>query len=276
MHVQLLNHEFPQDHPWLPGWKKHFEKIHFIEDWKDVKSDMLVITGSDISNSWVREWITLRQPALYIGRGYCGNHTEKRRRLWRVSTNGWANIRLLPVPYSRWDLMKLPRHPWKVKQVKNVLIAPSKMASLSWSQLNAQQWAESLIDKFPGANVKIRYKPGKSGLRWATLWDDLDWADLVVTASSAITCEALWYGKKAISVEPCPTWAAGRATLDDWQNPQEPEFREAWHEHLAWNQFTVDEWTSGEALKLIDQYTGPIADYDPGYTYNLISKTLPT
>jgi hypothetical protein len=268
--VQLLTHEYPADHPWLPAWKNYFEQIHFVEDWRDVKNDMLFITGSDIGNRWVRECMNRHQPALYIGRGYCGNHTAKHRRLWRVSTNGWANIRLLPVPHSRWEVMQLPRHPWKVKQIKNVLIAPSKMANLSWSQENSQQWAERISSQFPGANVKIRYKPGKSGLRYATLWDDLDWADLVVTAASAITCEALWYGKKVISIEPCPTWAAGRATLDDWQNPQEPPFRDAWHEHLAWNQFTVDEWTSGEAFKLIDQYIGSIANYDPGYTYNLL------
>ena len=165
--------------------------------------------------------------------------------------------------------MMLPRHPWKVKQIQKVLIAPSKMVSRIWSQVETLTWAESMQDKFPGAETKIRYKADTPGVRWATLWDDLDWCDLVVTQSSAITCEALWYGKKVISLEPCPTWAAEHAKLEDWKNPQEPVMRDAWHEHLAWSQFTVDEWASGEALSLIEQYMGPIADYDPGHDYNL-------
>jgi hypothetical protein len=69
----------------------------------------------------------------------------------------------------------------------------------------------------------------------------LDWADLVVSQSSAITCEAFWYGKKVISTEPCPTWAAGRTTLEDWANPTEPALRAAWHEHIAWCQYTRDQ-----------------------------------
>jgi hypothetical protein len=267
MEVQLLSKEYPQDHPWLPGWSKHFDQINFIDDWTKVNNNQLVIVGSDIRSHYVRHWLNRNQPALYIGRGYVGNHTEKHKRLWRVSVNGWANTRLLPLPYSRWDKMILPRHPWKVRQVKNVLIAPSKLTSLSWTHNTPDEWADSIAAQLPGANIKIRYKPRKPGLRWLTLWDDLDWADLVITQSSAITCEAFWYGKKVISTAPCPTWAAEHTTLDNWQDPTEPSLRDAWHEHLAWSQYTVDEWTSGEALELIEQYHGPIAQYNSKQSY---------
>lgn len=216
----------------------------------------------------VRHWLNRRQPALYIGRGYVGNHLYKQRKFWRVSVNGWANICLMPVPHSRWPMMNLPKHPWKVQQVKNVLIAPSKMTTLSWSQMSAEQWAESMVAQFPGANIRIRLKASKPWQRWETLWSDLDWADLVVAQSSAITCEAFWYGKKVISTKPCPTWACGQQWLEDWQNPDEPALREAWHEHLAWSQYTNEEWQSGEAFRFIDQYLGPVIDYDPGHVYN--------
>jgi hypothetical protein len=265
---QVLTKEFAE-HPWIPGWIQSGYDIKFITDPTDIVASMPVVCGSDLSHSYVCHWLNVKQPALYIGRGYVGNHTSKKRRLWRVSVNGWANTKLMPVPHSRWDKMLLPRHPWKVKQVQKVLIAPSKMVSNVWSQVGTRTWAENMLDKFPGAEVKIRYKDNTPGLRWATLWDDLDWADLVVTQSSAITCEALWYGKKVISIEPCPTWAAERAKLEDWQNPTEPKFRDEWHEHLAWSQFTVDEWASGEALNLIQDYIGPIESYDPEHNYNL-------
>lgn len=266
--LQVLTNEF-KDHPWIPGWIQAGYDVKFVTDPADIVDSMPVICASEIHRSHVRHWLNTRKPALYIGRGYAGNHTAKKRRLWRVSVNGWANTVLRPVPHSRWDKMQLPRHPWKVKQVQNVLIAPSKLVSRFWSGSTTLDWAEGMLDKFPGAEVKIRYKADTPAERWATLWDDLDWCDLVVTQSSAITCEALWYGKKVISVEPCPTWAAEHTKLEDWQNPHEPELRDAWHEHLAWSQFTVDEWASGEALGLINQYMGPIADYDPQHRYNL-------
>jgi hypothetical protein len=266
--LQVLTKEY-HDHPWIPGWHSKVDSIEFFNKWQAVSDQRVVVCGADVSQLHVRHWLNQQQPALYIGRGYVGNHTSKQRRLWRVSVNGWANTKLMPVPHSRWDKMLLPRHPWKVKEVQKVLIAPSKMVSNIWSQIGRRSWAESMLDKFSGADVKIRYKDNTPGLRWATLWDDLDWADLVVTQSSAITCEALWYGKKVISIQPCPTWAAEQTKLEDWQNPTEPEFRDEWHEHLAWSQFTVDEWVSGEALSLIEQYIGPVLDYDPQHRYNL-------
>lgn len=266
--VQVLSHEYPQDHPWLQGMRRHFDYIHFVDDWRDVDNNLLVIAGSDVRSWAVRNWLNQQQPALYIGRGYVGNHTRKRRELWRVSVNGWANIKLLPVPFSRWSVMNLPRHPWKVNKVKNVLIAPSKLTTLSWSHMNPDQWAEQMAEHFIGANIKIRYKEKKPWQRWQTLWQDLDWADLVVAQSSAITCEAFWYGKKVISTEPCPTWAAHRAGIEDWADPTEPPARDAWHEHIAWSQFTDDEWTSGQALEMINLYTGSPYQYDSGHSYN--------
>jgi hypothetical protein len=187
---------------------------------------------------------------------------------YRASVNSWANTVLQPVPYSRWDKMNLPRHPWKVKQVKNVLIAPSKVTTRVWSQQTSEEWSASLLALFPGADVRVRSKPGKASVRYSTLWADLDWADLVVSQSSAITCEAFWYGKKAISTEPCPTWAAEKTVMTDWQNPAEPVLREQWHEHMAWSQYTREEWLSGAALDLLEQYIGPVRQYDPVHQYN--------
>jgi hypothetical protein len=162
----------------------------------------------------------------------------------------------------------LLRHPWKVKEVKRVLIAPSKMTSEVWIGNNAYSWANSMLDKFSGAEVKIRHKAATPGIRWSTLWEDLDWADLIVSQSSAITVEAFWYGKKVISLYPCNTWAAERSTLADWKNPKEPELREQWHEHLAWSQYSDDEFISGEALEEVIKYLGNPKDINSNYSYN--------
>jgi hypothetical protein len=267
-HIQVLNKEY-QDHPWLTGWYSKFANIEFFDDWQQVSNQHIVVCGADINQLHVKHWLNQGQPAIYVNRGYCGNHIFKRRKWWRTSVNAWANTVLKPAPYSRWPLLNLPYHNWKVQEVKRVLIAPSLVATVAWEGLDSQSWAENLLDKFPGAEVKIRLKDSTPGLRYATLWDDLDWCDLVVAQSSAITCEAFWYGKKVISLQPCPTWAAGRTTLDNWQDPTEPALRQQWHEHIAWIQYSVDEWASGEAFDLMQQYLGPIKSYDPEHCYNL-------
>jgi len=261
---QILFKDYEQGHSWFDNWKN----LRILDSYEYVDRSKPLIIGSDLLRREVRHSLNTHQPAIYIARGYVGNHMYKKRQLWRYSVNGWANTKLLDVPYSRWDVMNLERHPWKVKEVKNVLIAPSKMTMPIWDPEFGWNWADDMSKKFPGAETRIRYKRGKSGLRWATLFEDLDWADLVVAQGSAITAEAFWYGKKVISTHPCITWAAQKNTLDDWQDPTEPTFRDLWHEHLAWCQFTSAEWESGEVLDLIEKYTGNPLEYIVNYPYD--------
>lgn len=243
--------------------------LEIVKNLSEIKKDDPMIMGGDILRSDVRSRLVESQPTIYIHRGYLGNHLYKTRRWWRYSINSFANTRLLDIPYSRWELLNLPKHPWKVKKVKNVLIAPSKMTSSVWDPELGDSWAESMLDKFPKAKVRIRPKARTPGLRWSTLWEDLDWADLVVSQSSAITVEALWYGKKVISLFPCPTWAAGAdSSLENWNDPTEPKYRDAWHEHIAWSQFTNTEWASGDALSMIEQYIGNVQEYKSGVRYD--------
>jgi hypothetical protein len=268
---QMLQYDY-EGSPWFSNWQNLIVK----ENNNEVDASTPVIVGSDILKPHVRQWLDQGQPAIYIGRGYVGNHMHKTRQLWRYSVNGWANTKLLNVPYSRWPLLNLEKHPWKVTEVKRVLIAPSRMTAWIWDPAhgNGQEWANYMSQQFPGAEVRIRFKMGKAGPRWATLWNDLDWADLVVSQGSAITAEAFWYGKKVISTRPCVTWAAEKSVLADWKNPNEPTLRDAWHEHLAWCQFTNSEWASGEAIKLIESYVGSVMDYTPDHTYNFNSDNI--
>jgi hypothetical protein len=246
------------------------KKIQVVKDLSEVSQHEPMIMGGDILREEVRTRLNLQNPTIFIHRGYLGNHIHKRRKWWRYSVNGFANTKLMPVPYPRWNLLNLERHAWKVKEVKKVLIATSKMTSNIWTP-GVDDWTNSMLDRFPGAEVRIRPKGPKPKIRWNTLWEDLDWADLVVSQSSAITAEAFWYGKKVISLFPCATWAGGaKSTLENWQDPTEPAGRDLWHEHLAWCQFTNNEWLLGETFDLIENYIGNIQKYNPEYTYNFI------
>ena len=269
--LQLLSADYQDDafiQEWVDNWITKRAGMTVCNNWQLVDAAVPVFCYADLTRKHVPTWLNNRQPAVYIGRGYLANHLLKKRVFYRASVNGWANTVLKQLPYSRWNKMNLSRHPWKVKQVRNVLIAPSKITTKVWSRQSSPDWAADMSTQFPGAEIRIRLKPGKAGNRYSTLWQDLDWADLVVSQSSAITCEAFWYGKKVISTEPCPTWAAERTALQDWTNPAEPALRAAWHEHIAWCQYTRDEWHSGEALDLLQQYLGPIESYDPEFQYS--------
>lgn len=263
--LQVLKSEFSST-PWLI---ENLKNIIYLDNWESANPNIPVLCEGDLLHSHVRHWLTNKQLAIYIARGALGNHPLKKRNFWRYSINDWANIVDRDIPYSRWHILNLERHRWKVKEVKKVLVAPSKMTSKVWTPEHNYYWAEFMLDKFPGAEVKIRRKIGKPGKRYETLWSDLDWADLVVSQSSAITCEAFWYGKKVISTEPCTTWLAGQQDLQDWQNPAEPEGRDKWHEHIAWNQFTIEEWTTGIAWNLMKQYIGDIKTYGFKHSYFL-------
>jgi hypothetical protein len=265
MKYQILSNWYQHQTDWN---LKAFD-LTVVENWKDIDKNLPILCSGDLTHENISYWLTNNFPALYFARGYVGNHQHKRRNGWmhRIVIRDWANYKLKTIPYSRWGTIDLERHSWKVKKVKNVLIAPSKATTFYWTSCHSTAWAEELSKKFPGANVKIRYKDGKSWQRWNTLFEDLDWADLVVSQSSAITAEAFWYGKKVISTAPCTTWAAGEQSIDDWKNPKEPELREAWHEHVAWSQFKLDEINSGEALELVQRYHGDVMNYNSTYQY---------
>lgn len=244
-------------------------RLQVVKNLSEVKDHEPMYMGGDILRADVRNRLNLKKPTIFNHRGYLGNHIHKTRYWWRYSVNGFANTRLLNIPYSRWHLLNLPKHPWKVKKIKNVLIAPSKMTAPLWDPKLGHNWTDYIQSMLPEVEVRIRIKGPKPGIRWSTLWEDLNWADLVIAQASAITAEAFWYGKKVISLFPCPTWAAGcRSDLENWQDPTEPVNRDIWHEHLAWCQFNNNEWQSGEAFDLIEKYIGQIDQYDPNYDYN--------
>lgn len=265
--IQVLKSDFGSS-PWV---LENLKNVILLDDWKSASKDIPIFCEGNLLHESVRHWLTNNYLAVYFARGCLGNHPLKRRNFWRYSVNSWANIVNRPIPYSRWNVLNLPKHPWKVKHVKNVLIAPSKMTSVVWTPELGYKWAEYMAEQFPGADVRIRRKLGKPGLRYDSLWKDFDWADLVVSQSSAITVEAFWYGKKVISTEPCITWLAGKTEMNDWQNPVEPAGRAEWHEHVAWNQFTTDEWTSGQAWELMNMYIGDLKLYASTHAYSFKS-----
>jgi hypothetical protein len=263
---QILVNEF--DEPFIKGWQKFTGRLIHIHHISEADPGIpLIVPANPLG--LIGEWMRAKNPYIAINRPYIGSWLETKRFSARVSINSFAPTRLHKIPYSRWHTTRLMKQPWKVKEVKNVLIAPSRKSQQMFTNIVLETWAEKIkeILESQGANCKIRYKVGKKGIQHYGNPDvgfkgifgndgDFEWADLVISYSSAITAEAFWYGKKVISLGPCPTWVACERTLANWRDPNEPVNRDVWHEHVAWCQFNLDEWYDGSAQEKALFYQG--------------------
>lgn len=263
---QILVHEF--DESFIKGWQRFTKRLIFIEDITSADSGIpLIVPANPLG--LIGRWMRDKKPYIAINRPYIGSWLETKRFSARVSINSFAPTRLGNFQGSRWNTTRLQKQPWKVKEVKNILIAPSNKSQAIFTSEDPAIWSERMKEFFEsqGANVKVRPKVGKkgvqhyghaaSGFRGVFGEDgDFEWADLVVSYSSAITAEAFWYGKKVISLGPCPTWVACDNTLDNWQDPKEPVNRDLWHDHIAWCQFNHSEWYDGSAQEKALHYQG--------------------
>jgi hypothetical protein len=246
----------------LIGWKKWADKFILLNDMSEANPEIPLVGGLNLASKSFREWLINRRPCFLFNRPMLGGWNEKSIISRRISVNSYAATKLGTFSHDRWPKLNLQKNPWKVNEIKNVLIAPPLKSIYFWTRMYPDQWAASIVKQLEplNLNVKIRYKnaPGAKGRagRFSTLWNDLEWADVVISYSSAITAEALWYGKKAISLGVCPTWMCHEPSLDDILNPVESINRDSWHNHIAWTQFTKQEWESGEAQELTVQYQG--------------------
>jgi hypothetical protein len=267
--AQICPNEFNDVDPnFVTGWKKYLDKLIIVDDLNKADPEIpFVLPANPIG--FTRRWMDKKLPYFSINRPYIGSWLEGRRFAFRVAVNSFACTQLGDALHSRWHTTRLSKHPWKVNSIKNVLIAPSKKSQKAFSGEDPEIWSENLKNFFveQGCNVKIRPKAGKKGVQHygdpnrgvVGLFQrngDFDWADLVISYSSAITCEAFWYGKKAISLGVCPTWVACENNLDNWSDPTEPKNRDEWHEHMSWIQFNYDEWNNGSAQEMTVHYQG--------------------
>jgi hypothetical protein len=256
------------DNNFINGWKKYLDELTIINHVDQIKEDIpFILPANPIG--FTRRWMDKKLPYFAVNRPYIGSWLDKKRSAYRVAVNSFACTKLGNISHSRWSTTGLDKQPWKIKEIKKILIAPSNKSQKAFTGEDPIIWSENLKKFFldQGCEVKVRPKVGKKGIQHhgnvgrgiVGLFEkdgDFDWADLVISYSSAITCEAFWYGKKAISLGVCPTWVACENNLDNWNNSKEPKNRNVWHEHMSWIQFNYDEWHSGLAQEMTVHYQG--------------------
>lgn len=237
----------------------HFQIHSRLED---LNPAVPLLTYSNMACKVIVDWINDGKPIIAMNRphlaGWAKQYSMGAR---RFSVNGYACTQWGQRTHQRFPKLNIPQHAWKVRDIRRVLIAPPGKLLWFWYSIDATVWARQQAAFFADKGVEVRFRwkydnrKGKKG-RYADLWQDLDWADLVISWGSAITAEAFYYGKKVISLGPCPTWVCCDRDLTNWKDPREPEARDEWHEHMAWTQFTREEMKDGAGAKMILQYQG--------------------
>lgn len=265
--AQVYSHTF-NDLGIVAGWKRYLDQL-IILDPTDLPNPEIPLILNAMPLGITKQWMKDKLPFFAMNRAYLGSWKYNNASYSRISVNSFACTKFGNMPYSRWDRLGIEKRPWAVSEVKNVLIAPGKKSHTVFTGEHPADWAERIKGQLEneGATVRIRLKQGKRKVQ--LLGDpninllpligpgsEFEWADLVISHSSAITTEAFWYGKKAISTGVCPTWVTCDNTLSNWKNPLEPNDRERWHEHMAWIQFSAEEWYSGEAQESTVFYQG--------------------
>lgn len=243
-------------------WRPTVSDIAIYDSPDQLDPAVPLLTYGNLRTKWLTTWIEQQRPMICMNRphiaGWAGQYDLDAR---RFSINGFACTTWGQRSHDRFPLLRIPRHPWRVKKIRRVLIAPPGKLLWFWKRVRAEQWAQEQADFFADKKVEVRFRwkydnrKGKGG-RYVDLWQDLDWADLVVSWGSAITAEAFWYGKKVISLGPCPTWVCCDRDLANWSDPREPAGRDEWHEHMAWTQFTRAEMRNGVGAAMTLQYQG--------------------
>ena len=263
--IAQINAGFLEE-PILNGWRHYLDKLIVLDTIEQADPEIpLILPANPIGDT--RRWMQAGNPYFALNRPYVGSWLGGKRSAARVSVNSFACTTIGDMPFSRWSSTLLDKQPWKVSEVNHVLIATTNKSQGAFTNVSQVDWAENVKSQLDGADVKIRYKAGKktaqhhgdlsrgvTGLFGVN--GEFEWADLVISYSSAISCEAFWYGKKVISLGVCPTWVACENQLTNWSNPSEPANRDQWHEHLAWVQFNIPEWESGTAQEMTVHYQG--------------------
>ena len=138
---QILAGEF--DEPFIKGWQKFTGRLILVERVQDADPGIpLIIPANPLG--FIGSWMQAKNPYIAINRPYLGSWVSKNRVAARVSINSFAPTKLKPIPYSRWNTVRLEKQPWKVKEVKNVLIAPSKKSQGIFTGFDITQWSEKL------------------------------------------------------------------------------------------------------------------------------------
>jgi len=241
----------------LQPWIKKGAKVYKTID--QVPTDHILI--SIHHPPWrtpYKEWIESGYNHIEIDYGYWGINNP-RRNTRRVTFNGSHNLNIKPVPYSRMNTLNPSVEDWKHNRGKYLLlIEPQQKIIFERTGVDLNTWKLNLLNtlkQYWDGPVQWRRKAGgKNPQRWSSFIEDLNGCHAVVGERTMACVEAVMLGYPAYTVDFSAVSLLMGNDLTNLNDPSLPD-RTNWLEHIAWSQFTPEEFANGTFVAdLVEQY----------------------
>lgn len=171
---------------------------------------------------------------------------------YRVTKNGFQrdwDENEKEFPSDRWDKLRISLRPWK-KTGKNVILVPP---SMNWGQFEGifpPKWVENVTSVVRNHTDRPILVSNKHSEPLSKQIEDA-WCVIVHNSNAAI--EALIEGVPVFTTGESAAWIMGLDDLSKIENPLRDVDRERYFRALAYEQFTLAEFLSGEAWATIQK-----------------------
>jgi len=239
--------------PWILAGAKTFNTV------AEIPNDYILISSHHPPwRSPYKEWIAKGNNHIEIDYGYWGINNP-RRNTRRVTYNGSHNINMKAVPYSRIHTLDPSIEEWKTTRGEYLLlIEPQQDIVFERLGIYLGDWKEQLLEKLKpywDGPVKWRRKSGgKNAGRWPSFLEDLEGCHAVVGERTMACVEAAMLGYQAYTVDFSTVSLLMGTDLTKLNDLHTPD-RKEWLEHVAWSQFTPEEFANGTSVvQMVEQY----------------------
>lgn len=205
-----------------------------------------------------KEWIAQGRKHIEIDYGYWGINNP-RRNTRRVTYGASHNLNMKTPPYSRLGTLHPKIEDWKTNRGDYLLlIEPQQEIIYERTGIYLGQWKKQLLEKLKPyweGSIKWRRKAGgKNPGRWPSFLEDLQGCHAVLGERTMACVEAAMLGYPAYTTDYSAVSLLMGNDLSKITSIEYPD-RSNWLEHIAWSQFSPEEFNLGtEVAELVEIY----------------------
>lgn len=189
--------------------------------------------------------------------GYFGN--TKRKEFIRVSINNFQNCDpIVNRPSDRWDELNIPIT--SLSRGSSIVVVPPDSKKINSLKLGSEEeWVSKVVSdikKYTDRPIRVRYRPLSRSDRMVSdrFYDyiaDNTWC--VIGHSSNALVEATMADIPVISLGQSAVKSLYNYKMEDIEQIEvaDKNLKQSWLNHLSYSQFTLEEFRSGMAWKLL-------------------------
>lgn len=254
----IVDQLIDKSHHWVvQSWiKLGAEKFHSI---KEVPPNY-VLLSVHFAPWWspLKEWIEAGNKWIEVDYGYWG-HNLPRRNTRRVTYCGSHNLKFKSAPFSRLDKIDPPISDWRAKRGNYLLvIEPQREMIFQRTNVGLEEWKvnlrNTLAEFWDGEIIWRRKRGSKDPNRWPEFISQLEGCYGVIGERTMACVEAAILGFQSYTIDYSLVSLLMGTKLSDLSQLRTPDRRE-WLNHIAWSQFTKEEFLEGTEVALMtEQY----------------------